>query len=155
MPTPLQQTAIPWVLEKDRVRAPGAVLSVAGDVVGAPTLAVPRLRKLPIELLFDAQDIRDVLTHRPLILLDLGLAKLWTFEADNGLNQAVTIAMVGGLANDPAGVGNVGLSQSLAANTREPIISDTWAPYLGVTVLAALAPTTGSITIRGQVQVED
>jgi len=151
VPTPLQQTRIPWVLEKERVRAEGAAPSLAEPSV-AP---VPRLRKTAIDVLFDAAEIRDTATHRPLVLLSLERGKVWAFDADNRLDQAVTIAMVGSVNNDPANAGNIGISASLAAGTREPVINDTWAPYIGVTVAAAVAPTSGSITIRGQVQVEE
>lgn len=155
MPNPLQQTRIPWVLELTRTRAPEAVHLVADELAPAPAVVVPRLRKLSVVVLFDAQAIRDVLVHRPLVLLNLEMAKFWAFDADNRLDQAVTIAMVGSLVNDPANAGDVGLSSTLAANTRQPVINGTWAPYVGLTVTAPVAPTSGSITIRGQVQVEE
>ena len=121
----------------------------------APALVIPRLALTPIVLLFDSLAIVDTVSHRPLALLDLRRAKQWFFEIDNGLDQALTVTSVGAMLNDPAGAPTMEVAGSVAANSREAIVNDLFAPWVGVTLQASTAPTTGVVTVRGQVQVEE
>ena len=96
-----------------------------------------------------------VYRYRPLNLLDLRKAKSWAFEVNNTLDQAVRVHLIGSMSNNTIGAGDVGISQSVAANTVEPIITTHWAPFLGVRLVAAANPASGEISVKGQAQVED
>lgn len=153
MPTVFQRR-VPYTLETRpgpaplKPGAPAAVLEPTG----------PRLFVSDPVTLFDRVAIRNTLSHRPVILLPIGLARMfagWVLEIDNQLNQALTADLIGSILDDPANAGDVGLSSTIGANTFQPIINDTWVPFLGIRLTAAVAPTTGFVTVRGVVQQQE
>lgn len=150
MPTTMQSTR-PYFLEKFRVRE-GQVLTPGGLVVATP----PSLKLRPQVVLFDGLAIIDTANHDPLVMVDLSKADpsgSWMFDVWNDHNQILTFNVIAALTNDPASAGLTGNTGTIAAVTREPIINDTWAPFVGIRVNYAVAPTTGQLTIRAQVRV--
>lgn len=103
-------------------------------------------------LLFDGVEIRDTASHRPLesdALLDLRGARNWSFEIQNDHDQAVTVEVIGGSNRTPAGMGLLGISVAIAANTIEPIATDIWLPFMALQTSYSVQPASGSLTIRG------
>ena len=154
MPTVFQRR-VPYTLVKERgaVVLPGAPAPAA---LAAPTS--PRLFVSDPVTLFDRVAITDVLTHRPVLLLPIGEARMfagWVLEIDNQLDQSLTADLIGSILNDPANAGDVGISSTIGANTFQPIINDTWVPFLGIRLTAAVAPTSGFVTVRGVVQQQE
>ncbi len=154
MPHVLQRR-VPYTLERrvGAVAIPGAV--------GAPALVAPTSPRLLVSdpiTLFDRIVITDTLSHRPTKLLAIGQARMfagWVLEIDNQLDQALTADLIGSMFDDPANAGDIGLSSTIGAGTFQPIINDTWVPFLGIRLTAAVAPTTGFVTVRGVVQQQE
>ena len=149
------QRRVPYTLEKiaGAVVVPGAPAPGALAVPTSPTLFVTD----PVTL-FDRVAITDTLSHRPVKLLAIGRARMfagWVLEIDNQLDQALTADLIGSMFDDPANAGDVGISSSIGAGTFQPIINDTWVPFLGIRLTAAVAPTTGFVTVRGVVQQQE
>ena len=103
-------------------------------------------------VLFDREKIRDTSAHYPRLLISLADADAWGFEVKNYHNQEATAELIGGGVNNPAAAGLLGSSATIAANTREPIATDIWFPWLGLRVTYATVPTTGELEVTGWVQ---
>jgi len=90
------------------------------------------------------------------LLLDARLARLLVLQCKSTCNQALTVQMVGHVVNSPGdtnGLVNIGATRNLPASNGNialnPILEETWMPYMGVTVTAgATAPTSGSVVVQ-------
>ncbi len=109
----------------------------------------------PVVVVFNAVAIRDTVSHFPTALLDLRNARQWAMEIDNSLDQNLTVELIGSITDRPDSAGDLGVDSVSTLGTFEPIASSVWSPFIGVRLIAATAPTTGLVTVRGQVQVEE
>ena len=100
--------------------------------------------------LFDSLAIRDTVSQRPILLIPVVVTRGRSlFVVNNELDQAVDFTIVGDQINNPAGAPDIGGTATIAANTRESISTDIWAPWLGIRAVAAAAPTSGGLTVDG------
>lgn len=126
----------------------------AGSGLALPG-AHPLIAVKSVITLFNAVAIRDTVSHFPTALLDLRNARQWAMEIDNSLDQNLTVELIGSITDRPDSAGDIGVNQVSTLGTFEPIATDSWAPFIGVRLIAATAPTSGLVTVRGQVQVEE
>lgn len=126
----------------------------AGSGLALPG-AHPLIATKSVVTLFNAVAIRDTVSHFPTALLDLRNARQWSMEIDNSLDQNLTVELIGSLTDRPDSAGDLGANQVSLLGTFEPIAASDWAPFVGVRLIAGTAPTTGLVTVKGQVQVEE
>lgn len=105
----------------------------------------------PITKLFNEHTVRSTAAQRPVnivpIILPRGRA---FFRVRNGHNQILTVEIIASSFNDPAGAGLTGATAAIPANTTQAVVTDIWAPYLGLEARYAVAPTSGDLTIEGE-----
>ena len=99
--------------------------------------------------------VRAISPQLPTELLDLRKASFWYFEVRNYTDQALTAKLIGSIQSNPAQAGEIGAETSVAADTIEPIVTDLFAPFLGVKVSFATAPTRGNVEIYAYAQEHD
>ena len=119
------------------------------DIGGDPAAGI---EDPPPVVMFNALEIRDTINHRPTeapSVMDLRGARNWSFDVINDHNQIVTIEIIGGSNRSPEGMGLLGVSVTIAANTTEPIATDIWLPFMSIQVSYAVAPATGTVSVRG------
>lgn len=97
--------------------------------------------------LFEHVQIRDIISHYPGEMLDLTKAKSWSFEVNNNLNQSVGCYLIGGNSR-----GDVNSNVTISAKTVEPIVTNIWLSQLGIKLICSTAPTSGDITVIGEIQ---
>ena len=103
--------------------------------------------------IFDRHAIRDANDHHPLDLVPIHEARGRAFfDVDNDHDQQLTVEIVGSGVNDPAGAPLTGSTGTIAANTRRSVVTDIWAPWLGLVARYSTPPTTGSLTIEGHAE---
>lgn len=136
---------------------PNPVLTIEhfGEVINS-AIATPTV--------MSALSLRDIATHDPTTNAGGDVPGTNTFLADlrfhpngrlifvnNGLNQAVTVTLVASF--DGVNIVAVGTGVSAAASTSAFIDNTAYAqlanayPYVGVRLVPAVAPTTGTITV--------
>ena len=118
----------------------------------APSPLSPGRRVVVTYPLIDAQKIRDTAPHWADRMLDLRRAENWGFEVENHTDQSVAVHLIASGRENPSSAGDVGVSVNVAAGTTEPMVTSYWMPWLGLRIIFAIAPTTGSISIEGFVQ---
>ena len=139
---------VPRSQASDLLAIPGPNENGVVDIGGADTVPV---------VIFDALEIRDGNNHRPAevtSVLDLRAARYWSFEIQNDHDEALTIELIGGSNRTPDGMGLLGVTLVIAANTIEPIATDIWLPFMSMQAsYVTSSPTSGSLTARGFRQV--
>jgi hypothetical protein len=116
-----------------------------------PAQATPGYHKVQT-IMLDPLPITDANPHYVAKMLNLSNARNWGFIVDNQLNQAVTIALIGGDTDTPADSGLVGQSATIAAKTKVPVIVTLWMPFMGLLITPASTPSTGAIGVVGWTQ---
>jgi len=100
--------------------------------------------------LFNRFLVRDTNTHRPLRLVPMRQVQSRAFfPVINDLDQDITVEIILDSQNNPAGARITGAQALIPANTRDSIPTNLWGPWIGVQISAAVAPTSGAITIEG------
>jgi hypothetical protein len=102
--------------------------------------------------LFDNREIRDTNLHVPEKLMDLANAQNWGFTIYNNTDSQLTVQLVGGDMQNPESAGNIGLSINIVSHSSQPIATDIWMPWLGLSAQFVIAPTAGNCRIDGWVQ---
>ncbi|NIV33255.1 MAG: hypothetical protein GWN58_28560 [Anaerolineae bacterium] len=100
-------------------------------------------------IIFDQERIRDTDNRVGRAVLDLSNARHWGFEVINDHDQAVDVELLAGGIRPASGLGLVGVSATIAANTTEPILTDVWARAMTVRVSYATPPSEGNLTVIG------
>lgn len=119
------------------------------DIGGPPAVGIEDPG--PVTLFADLA-VRDTINHRPTeggAVLDLRGARNWHFDIENGCNQEVTVNIIGGANRSPDGMGLLGVSVAIAANTLEPIATDIWLAFMSLQISYAVGPASGAITAKG------
>lgn len=98
------------------------------------------------EQIFADEAITDILAHTSSIANCVGFG-LFTVFVDNGLDQQVSVQVMGNRVNSTSGAVTIGASFSVAANDQEARTIDPtdegYLPYIYLVVTAAVAPTAG------------
>lgn len=120
---------------------------------GRAHLAQPA-RRLSRVIIYEQinRPIRGTETINPEIMSPLHYATKWAFDINNGCNQAVTITPIGGSDAGAGSAGAIDADFAVAANTRQSYATELWHLWVGLRAVYALAPTTGTLTIRLAVQ---
>jgi len=76
------------------------------------------------------------------------------FKAESSLNQAVTLQVIGNIVDDRARATDINGALPLAANGNLSVglAWDDWHPFVGIEIVAAIAPTAGILTILSVIQ---
>jgi len=102
--------------------------------------------------LFANREIRDTDIHSPEKLLDLSNANNWGFTVYNNTDSQLTVHLVGGDTQLPESAGNIGLSINIVSHSSQPIATNIWMPWIGLSAEFVIAPTAGNFRIDGWVQ---
>ncbi len=121
-----------------------------GDEVLAGGPASAAVREVT---LLDSEIRRIVADEEPVTLLDIRSAGEWYYIINNGLNEAVTLALVGNNTAEPAGALDLNWSVEVAANSRRLLYpTNPWSGFQGWTATTEVAPTSGRLLITGFTQ---
>lgn len=103
--------------------------------------------------LFERHAIRSTAAQRPvsMVPISIPLGRAF-FHVRNDHNQELTVEITAASYNDPAGAGLSGATGTIPANAVRTIVTDIWAPYLGLEARYATAPTSGDLTIAGEAE---
>jgi len=148
---PLTGQAVPLPSAPNGAQAPdGAPQPIKIDI------QISQLDVGELVVLFDGEVITDTVERRPKELVDMRNTPPGAilFEVDNRLDQSIDVQIIGSLRADPQNAGNLGLGATIAATTREPVATEFWAPFMGLTITATAAPTAGSVRVEAQALVE-
>lgn len=76
------------------------------------------------------------------------------FKVESSLNQAVNIQLIGNIVDDMSLATDINGALPCAANGNISVgpAWDDWAPFIGIRITAAVAPTAGILTISAVVQ---
>ena len=99
------------------------------------------------EKAFDAEAIRDTSLHNG-ILIFLGEFRLKTIIIENGLNQTVTLQCKGSAHADFSNSFNIGSSFDVSANTDTYQTCDSYFPYMRLTAICSVAPSSGNLSVH-------
>jgi hypothetical protein len=119
------------------------------EMMGGP---IPWVAKDAVQIF--RQEIRTADTFYGDNLVDWRRVKRGLFFIVSSLNQSVSIQLIGNLNNAKDNATDVGTAKTCPANDSIDIIPDydDWHPYIGVKIVTATAPTSGSLFIWGVVQ---
>lgn len=108
-------------------------------------------------VIFDHFPIRDTNNHFPLYTLTMVGMAAAIFDLENQHNQTVTWQMLGGSYPEPTAMGLIGVSGTIAATTREPIVTNIYSKFLTLRLNYATAPTSGFVHVlaRANPRFED
>ena len=122
---------------------PNAVLYGNSRKIGAPDgFTQP-------EYLFLQQSIRDTLTAWPRTLINSRVVNGRTFfTVRNGLNQSITLTFIGDMYNNPSAA-DIGGATVLASSSSTTIATNVWAPWIGLRIVAASNPSSGTVDVLG------
>ena len=125
---------------------PAATPPALAPIVGGPMQSVWTQLLAPT-------GFRDANPHFVTYMLNLSNAFFWGMIVNNQLNQSVTVTLIAGDTQSPADCGSTGLTATIAANTKLPvIIQQIWLPYIGLMITPGGVPTNGNIDVSGWTQ---
>lgn len=93
-------------------------------------------------------------TQFPVRLADLRKARYWSFIIYNRLDQDLTVELLGSSDESLGNTGNVGISITASAGSTEPVATNVWLPFEGLSLEAAVAPASGDVTVIAFIQEE-
>lgn len=108
-----------------------------------------------VATIFEAQAIRGTAATPGKAMLRVpGRAWGYGFLVLNQHNQSGSFQLMGNMSDNYGTAGIMGGAVSIAANTPEFLGVDSrlWAPYLGLRVTYATAPTSGELTVSGRAE---
>lgn len=105
------------------------------------------MAKVNTEKTFDAIEIRDTSSHNGSLINNFDF-QLKTIIIENELNQVVTLQCQASCHSDFSHVFNVGSPFDVSANTDIYQTCDSYFPYMRLTAVCSVAPTTGTLTIH-------
>lgn len=128
--------------------------TIAGLPPPPPPIEVPIVR--PKRVTAEAQEImepravRSVGTHVCERMADCRAAIITIVRVESGLNQDIEIETIGNVDDTVENYTPIGTRDPCPSGDRIDIIlyGDNWRPYVGIRVIAAVAPTAGLITAR-------
>lgn len=143
-------------LHTDQLNTIKAIEDLAGAWGGAAggelTVLTPWRADEPVQLF--EQSSRGAGTLFSDSMLDCRNAKRILVKVESSLNQAITVQLVGNIAETVIQATDIGPIVPVVANGNASmgLAFDDWMPYVGVRIVLAIAPTAGILKIWGVLQ---